>query len=62
MGMSYKRAWVLVHRIKRAFTEPVVTAASGGVRGSGASLAASKAEVLGHHNHILDRITTIARL
>ena len=27
MGMSYKRAWVLLDSINRAFTEPVVTAA-----------------------------------
>jgi molybdate transport repressor ModE-like protein len=30
MGMSYKRAWVLLDRINRAFTQPVVTAAPGG--------------------------------
>jgi len=30
MGMSYKRAWVLLDSINQAFTEPVVTAAPGG--------------------------------
>ena len=33
MGMSYKRAWVLLDSINRAFTEPVVTAAAGGAGG-----------------------------
>jgi hypothetical protein len=32
MGMSYKRAWVLLDSINQAFTEPVVTAAPGGAR------------------------------
>ncbi len=29
MGMSYKRAWMLLDSINQAFTEPVVTAAPG---------------------------------
>jgi len=31
MGISYKRAWVLLDSINRAFTEPVVTGAPGGL-------------------------------
>ena len=46
MGMSYKRAWVLLDSINRAFTEPVVTAAPGGAGGGGASLTPFGAEVL----------------
>jgi molybdate transport system regulatory protein len=38
MGMSYKRAWMLLDSINRAFTEPVVTAAPGGAGGGGARL------------------------
>jgi molybdate transport system regulatory protein len=30
MGMSYKRAWVLLDSMNQAFIEPVTTAASGG--------------------------------
>src|SRR6267142_2348791 len=33
MGMSYKRAWLLLDSMNQAFTEPVVTAASGGAGG-----------------------------
>ena len=58
MGMSYKRAWVLLDSINQAFTEPVVTAAPGGAGGGGASLTAFGAEVLERYNRILDRAAT----
>ena len=38
LGMSYRRAWLLVDEVNRIFTEPVVTAAVGGVHGGGAEL------------------------
>jgi molybdate transport system regulatory protein len=38
MGMSYKRAWLLLDSMNQAFTEPVVTAAPGGSGGGGATL------------------------
>ena len=38
MGMSYKRAWLLLDSMNQAFTEPVVTAAPGGTGGGGATL------------------------
>src|SRR5438270_4645804 len=60
MGMSYKRAWVLLDSINRAFTEPVVTAAPGGAGGGGASLTPFGAEVLQRYNRILDRTATNA--
>jgi molybdate transport system regulatory protein len=36
MGMSYRRAWLLVDALNRMFKRPVVTAAPGGARGGGA--------------------------
>jgi molybdate transport system regulatory protein len=60
MGMSYKRAWVLLDSINRAFTEPVVIAAPGGLGGGGASLTAFGSEVLERYNRILDRSAAIA--
>lgn len=36
MGMSYRRAWLLVEAMNKGFTQPVVTAATGGKRGGGA--------------------------
>jgi molybdate transport system regulatory protein len=38
MGMSYRRAWLLVDDLNRCFDEPVVQAQHGGRAGGGASL------------------------
>ncbi len=57
MGMSYKRAWLLLDSINQAFTEPVVTAAPGGAGGGGATLGA---EVLERYRHIYERAAATA--
>ena len=38
IGMSYRRAWLLVEEINQTLREPAVTAETGGVRGGGAML------------------------
>jgi len=38
LGMSYRRAWLLVDDLNRCFREPVVSAQTGGSRGGGAVL------------------------
>lgn len=38
MGMSYRRAWLLVEAINQAFIQPLVATATGGSGGGGASL------------------------
>jgi molybdate transport system regulatory protein len=38
LGMSYRRAWLLIDDMNRCFREPVVTAQPGGARGGGAML------------------------
>jgi molybdate transport system regulatory protein len=38
LGMSYRRAWLLVDDMNRCFREPVVTAQPGGSQGGGAAL------------------------
>ena len=38
MGMSYRRAWVLVNALNRTFSLPVVETRGGGAGGGGASL------------------------
>ncbi|MDS4014358.1 MAG: LysR family transcriptional regulator [Candidatus Accumulibacter sp.] len=38
MGMSYRRAWLLVEAVNAAFVEPVVATATGGSGGGGAQL------------------------
>jgi molybdate transport system regulatory protein len=60
MGMSYKRAWLLLDSMNQAFTEPVVTAAPGGAGGGGATLTPFGAEVLERYRHINDRAAATA--
>jgi molybdate transport system regulatory protein len=38
MGMSYRRAWLLVAECNRLFGAPLVRSAAGGTRGGGAAL------------------------
>jgi len=38
LGMSYRRAWLLVAETNRLFGAPLVTSATGGSRGGGAAL------------------------
>jgi molybdate transport system regulatory protein len=60
MGMSYKRAWVLLDSINQAFTEPVVTATPGGSGGGGAVLTPFGADVLERYRRISNRAEAIA--
>jgi molybdate transport system regulatory protein len=55
MGMSYKRAWLLLDSINQAFTEPVVTAATGGSGGGGATLTPFGAEILERYRRVQDQ-------
>lgn len=38
LGMSYRRAWLLVDAVNQMFARPVVLAAAGGAHGGGAQL------------------------
>jgi molybdate transport system regulatory protein len=46
MGMSYRRAWLLVDSLNAAFAKPLVETATGGNRGGGAQLSGYGTEVL----------------
>jgi molybdate transport system regulatory protein len=46
LGMSYRRAWLLVAELNRLFATPLVDAAPGGPGGGGASLTERGEEVL----------------
>ena len=48
MGMSYKRAWMLVEAMNAAFRAPVVASARGGAGGGGAQLTDTGQAVLAH--------------
>ena len=46
IGMSYRRAWLLVDQMNQYFTEPVVVAATGGAQGGGTALTPMGLEVI----------------
>ncbi len=51
LGMSYRRAWLLVDTMNRCFRQPVVEAETGGKRGGGARLTRSGEEVVRRYRH-----------
>jgi molybdate transport system regulatory protein len=46
VGMSYRRAWLLVEQINAALKEPAVTGASGGRRGGGAMVTPAGEQII----------------
>lgn len=54
MAMSYKRAWMLVEEMNKAFRDPVVESSRGGTRGGGARLTTTGEAVLAHYRKLED--------
>ena len=52
IGMSYRRAWLLVDEINQALRQPAVTAETGGVRGGGAAVTPVGERVVGLYRAI----------
>jgi molybdate transport system regulatory protein len=52
LGMSYRRAWLLVDTMNRSFRNPVVEAESGGSRGGGTRLSATGIEAVRRYREI----------
>jgi len=52
LGMSYRRAWLLVDTMNRCFRAPLVEAEAGGRRGGGARLTRLGAEVIERYRRI----------
>jgi molybdate transport system regulatory protein len=52
MGMSYKRAWMLVEVLNAAFRSPLVESIRGGSGGGGARLTETGQQVLRHYRAI----------
>ena len=52
LGMSYRRAWLLVDAMNRAFRRPVITTVTGGREGGGTELTAVGAEVVRRYRKI----------
>jgi molybdate transport system regulatory protein len=49
MGMSYKRAWMLVETMNAAFREPLVESTRGGPHGGGAILTSTGHRVIAYY-------------
>lgn len=58
MGMSYKRAWLLVEAMNAAFQDPLVTSTRGGPGGGGAHLTPEGAKVLQLYREIVEAAQT----
>jgi molybdate transport system regulatory protein len=52
LGMSYRRAWVLVDDLNRCFRKPVVATQPGGARGGGAALTPFGRKLIEHYHSI----------
>lgn len=59
MGMSYRRAWLLVSTMNQCFREPLVETEKGGARRGGARLSALGRDVLARYRR-MERLTTEA--
>ena len=59
LGMSYRRAWLLVDTMNRCFKSAVVEAEAGGKRGGGTRLTPSGEEVVRNYRRI-ERLATRA--
>ena len=51
LGMSYRRAWLLVDTMNQCFREPVVKTASGGVHGGSTELTDVGREIVRRYRH-----------
>ena len=52
LGMSYRRAWLLVDTMNRCFRRPVVETEAGGKRGGGTRLTVAGAEALRRYRKV----------
>jgi len=52
MGMSYKRAWLLVETMNAIFCDPLVESSRGGAQGGGARLTPTGEAVLAHYRRL----------
>jgi molybdate transport system regulatory protein len=60
LGMSYRRAWLLVDDLNHSFREPVVIKQPGGVQGGGATLTKFGRELITKYRAIETKATAMA--
>ena len=61
LGMSYRRAWLLLDALNRSFTEPAAIASVGGQGGGGARLTAFGNELVKRYRAAAKNIEALAR-
>lgn len=61
MGMSYRRAWLLVDAMNRCWTAPLVETAAGGAKGGGARLTATGEAILAAYRALDGAMVEAAR-
>lgn len=61
LGMSYRRAWLLVDELSKLFKRPIVTTAAGGAHGGGAELTEFGRALVAAYRRIEDRAVEAAR-
>ena len=59
LGMSYRRAWLLVDAMNRCFQQPLVETATGGSQGGGTRLTPLGLDVLKRYQHIQEDIRAL---
>jgi len=60
MGMSYRRAWVLVDEMNHCFKTPLVITSKGGAVGGGARLSELGEQVLAHYRKMATAAADVA--
>ena len=61
LGMSYRRAWLLIDEVNRLFRQPVVQASAGGTRGGGAQVTPFGLALVEAYRRIEDRLGQAVR-
>ncbi|MCE3251032.1 MAG: MopB-like protein [Cellvibrio sp.] len=59
LGMSYRRAWLLVDSINRCFQQPLVETATGGTQGGGTRLTPLGTDVLERYQQLQQDIRAL---
>ena len=61
MGMSYRRAWILIEAMNRDFKEPLVQTSAGGSGGGGAQVTAAGNEALRRYRAMENKATAAVK-
>lgn len=61
LGMSYRRAWLLVDAVNALFRTPCVTASAGGAHGGGAQLTGFGRDLVAAYRRIEQRMGEVVR-